>query len=143
MAKRVTAKQLANLRPVKKGEIRNKKGINASPLVQRLRKVTQHDVEEIGSMLVLGEQEKLPQIKDNPKDSPLRAMMASVAMEAIADGDEKKMNAILDRLIGKAKEKLEVSGADGGPVTTANLTSSERAVMLGAIVKKLKITEDE
>lgn len=40
-------------------------------------------------------------------------------------------------------EKLELTGADGGPVEISKLTSEERKAAISALNKKLKLTEDE
>jgi hypothetical protein len=43
----------------------------------------------------------------------------------------------------KRTDKLEVTGPDGGPIETTELSKKERAAAIKALDKKLRLTEDE
>jgi hypothetical protein len=94
----------------KKGETGNKIGANAhSPEIKAIKKMTMKEIEEIGTMLLNENVEQLKIIMMD-KDSPaIRTMIAAVVLKAISRGDAKAMNTILDRIVGKIKQHVEIS----------------------------------
>lgn len=79
-----------------------------NPITKALRRLTQEDVADIGSLILSGNKDELQRIKDDPTSSFLRAWFCSVALKAFASGDATQVNVLLDRIIGKTKEKTEV-----------------------------------
>lgn len=53
---------------------------------------------------------ELVEIMKDPTTPTLELMVIKVVMEAIKHGDEKKLGFLLDRLIGKVREEVHVSG---------------------------------
>lgn len=142
----VTKKQLANLRPIKKGQVLNPLGAGAhDPELRALKRLTAHEVAEIGSMIVQRNLPALQQIIKESKDldskhSALKVWMATIAIKGISKGDSHALDTLLNRITGRVKEKIELTGADGGPVLHKDLTETqlkERAAsMLARMAKR-------
>ena len=84
----------------------------ASPEVLRMQRMTREELSSCASWLIKGNLKELGKISTDPKSSILHVMIARMAMKAISKGDEKTFNAIMDRVVGKPKEMLEVSGVE-------------------------------
>lgn len=95
----------------KKGVVTNPKGAGAhNPDVKAIRRLTQADVADIGSLILEGNVEKLKEVQIDPTTTVLRVWICSVAIKAINRGDAQALNALLDRIVGKAKDVLEFTG---------------------------------
>lgn len=108
-----------------------KPGNTANPLgagahnqeLKKVRKLSLAEVEEMASLVLDANKQKIQEIIANPDSSALRLMIAAVANKAIA-GDTMAMNAILDRVIGRVAEKVQLTGANDGPITVAPVRKS-------------------
>lgn len=56
---------------------------------------------------------QLQAILKDPKTKVIDALVASIALHGIKKGDNARMNFLLDRIIGKVKDQVEHTGADG------------------------------
>ena len=101
-----------NIKPRwKKGESGNPKGRPVStPEQLRLTRLTKTELTEIGSYIVKGDKTELKKIVDDPTTSILKSWIASIAIKGIASGDMDALNKLLERIVGKVKEEVEVSG---------------------------------
>jgi acetylglutamate kinase len=90
--------------------------------------------------------------KDKPFREALRMELAAmgddlkglrrIAKAVIASASEGKMDAvkeIADRLDGKPVQATELTGKDGGPIETRELSTEERARGLAVFIKKLQV----
>lgn len=77
--------------------------------VKHLRRLTQEEVAQLGSMILEHDLTALMAIKDDPKASVLKVWFASIAVKAINRGDAQALTVLLDRIVGKVKEKMEVN----------------------------------
>lgn len=117
-----------NAKPPKQHQF--KKGKSGNPLggkihnkeLKAIRRMTQEDVAEIGQLILEGNLEKLAAVKEDKAASVLKVWFCSVAIKAISKGDAAALSVILDRIVGRVKEKLEVTGNEGGPVQVANVS---------------------
>lgn len=99
------------------------KGNNANPLgagahnkdVKRIRRLTNQEVAQLGSMLLEHSQVELMEIRDDRNSSSLQKWFATVIINGIAQADMRTLDALLDRLVGKVKDHLELTGENGGP----------------------------
>lgn len=97
-------------KPFEKGESPNPGGIPNTP--QKLRgqpKLTRTQLCEAANDLLA---RTIPELQDvmRDKSSPaLDVMLASVIIHIAKHGDMQRLNALLDRLIGKVKETVEVT----------------------------------
>lgn len=104
---------------------RFKKGNNANPLggklhdpeIRAIKRLTQDELKEVGTLVVKGDIEALKKLKEDSKCSVLQAMVASVAIRIISKGDMQALDVLLNRLIGKVKDELDMSvgGKPGAP----------------------------
>jgi hypothetical protein len=95
----------------KRGQSGNPKGPNVMP--KDLRALKEADREWITETLhkylrmTWGEFQR---IANDPSLSMLEVYLANILNAGLSDGDERRMNFILDRYIGKVKDKVEHSG---------------------------------
>lgn len=152
------AKSLANLRPPKKGEVRNPNGHNRSPVEMRMRKMAEGEIAEIGTLILDQNITALQEIiddargpggKGNPdsKHSALKVWMAMIAVKGITKGDPYMLDAILNRVVGKVASKMILTGKDGGPIesvsTVVELTAEERRAQIAQYQKMLTDTSPD
>lgn len=97
-------------RRFQKGSNPNPLGAGAhNPVVKVIRRLTQSEVAEVASLVLEKNADKLKEIRDS-KDTPaLKAWMCSVALKGIEYGDPQRLNALLDRVIGKPKEESSIT----------------------------------
>lgn len=147
MKRKQSPAQLANLRPIKKGQVLNPEGARAhNPDMVRLKRLTNAEVAEIGTLIVLGNEQALSDIildsEIDPKcqHSALKVWMARIALNGIRRGDGHALDKFLDRVVGKVREKIEISGEDGGPIRNQiiQMTPAERLKELKRLRKKRK-----
>lgn len=110
----------------KKGQSGNPGGkIPDSPELKRLKNLTREELANIGNLVIAGDLKAIKKIKDNPNSPALRAMIASVALRVIGKGDMHSLDILLNRLVGKVKDELEVSGSTG-PLIQLSMPSNGR-----------------
>lgn len=98
-----------NPKKFQKGNCANPRGAGAhNKEVKVIRRLTHDDIAEIGSLILDGNVEKLKEIQTNPATTVLKVWMCSVAIKAINKGDAQALNALLDRIVGKPKESLNL-----------------------------------
>lgn len=94
----------------KPGQSGNPKGRPKEPAeLKKLRLLTRAELVEIGNLIIKGSVEELQKIGSNPKATVIQAMIASVAWRAIKRGDTSALDSILNRMIGKVKDELDVN----------------------------------
>lgn len=97
-----------------KGQVSNPKGAGAvSPQVRAIRKITLEHIEEVADLILDGNLEKLKALASHPDTSVLKVWIAKAAATGIQKGDLHSLDAILNRVLGKPKERHEVTGKDG------------------------------
>lgn len=101
----------------KKGQSGNPLGGQKhNPELRAIRRMTKTEVAEVGAMVLDKNIVGLQEIAKNPTSSALKVWMASVAVKGIQRGDMTALNGLLDRLVGKADQAIQLTGADGGPL---------------------------
>lgn len=109
-----------------------KKGVSGNPLggklhnkeLKAVRFMTKEEMAEVGKLILDKDFQQLREMADalktndgKKKDiSVLKAMVASVAMKIISKGDMHALDILLNRLIGKVKDEVDISGKDGSPL---------------------------
>jgi translation initiation factor RLI1 len=143
MTRRMTAKQLANLRPPKKGEVRNPQGIN-NPIKQKINRLTQFELQQIGSTMLNKDRVELRKIiKAKSGYSVNQQIFAALALKSLEQADEKCATVVWDRTAGKVSEKIQMFGPDDDPSKADALTPEEKEKILNDNIKKLDITGGE
>lgn len=93
---------------------------------KRLRKLTKEQFKEIGDIIVSGNTSELDELIHDPKATVLQVAIATAMRAAIEKGDLGNVEILLNRLIGKPKEELEVTGITP---TVIKLSNGEELVL--------------
>lgn len=110
-----------------KGQVANPLGGRAhNPEVQKIRTMTKVQVAEIGQLILEGDIKKIQAVKDNPKSSVLQIWIAAVAVKAITKGDMAALNQLLDRIVGKVRDDVHVTGSGIAPQVLVTLPMNGR-----------------
>ncbi len=79
-----------------------------NPVRRAIKKLTQDQISEIGSFILSNNKEKLNEIVQDKDASILKVWICSIAGNAIKKGDASALNTLLDRIVGKVTDKIEV-----------------------------------
>jgi hypothetical protein len=111
--------------------------------LREARKLTKSEAEKIlNELIYLSVGELKDKIKDD-KASVLKTFIASILAQGIREGDQKRLDFVFDRTIGRVKENVELSGPEGGPIKTHEMTKDEVRAELKRIEKrKAELGED-
>lgn len=104
----------------------NKMGLGAvahNPEIKKLRNLTHQEITEIGSLLFDSSQDELREIRDG--NVALRSWFAAIILDGIKHSSMGTLNALLDRVVGKVPDNLNLSGIP--PSTPVVLTAVEYA----------------
>ena len=115
-------------RPFAKGNKANPAGGGAiTPATRAIRKITLTHIEEVADVILDGNLDKLKALANNPDTSVLKVWIAKAAATGIQKGDLASLTTLLDRIMGKPKERhvLEHSGNIGIAQKFANMTDEE------------------
>lgn len=92
----------ANLRPIKKGEVRNPKGVSGyKPEFRGIRQITNDMLRDVIDAALSSDKETLEKIIKNPDTPMLKLGVAKCLYEAIRTGDWATLERIFERIIGK------------------------------------------
>ena len=92
-----------------KGQVANPLGAGAhNKDVKAIKSLTREQLAEIGSHIVMGNVEKLREIIRDQESSALKVLICSAIIKGIQSGNFMVMDAILNRVVGKVKDELEV-----------------------------------
>lgn len=81
-----------------------------TPEVKALRKITAQSLEEIGDLILSGNKAKLQEVANSQTEPAIRVIYAKAACNAMLKGDVTTLELILNRVVGKVKEKVDLSG---------------------------------
>lgn len=123
----------------KKGQSGNPQGARLhNPEIRLIKRMTLDQVVEIGSLVLDGNVAELKRIARDEKESVLKVMLAAVAARTITKGDPEALDALLDRLIGKVPNPVQLSGQGGSPLQMyMNLKPEERQQLMREYAKRL------
>ncbi len=123
---------LANLkRPVKGGPSPNPKGRPPNLFNSQIKQLTAGELAEIANLIVKGNLPALKAIAKSENATVIQVMVASVAVKIITKGDMAALDTLMNRIVGKVKEHVEVTGKSA-PQVLVTLPSN------GYEVKKLE-----
>ncbi len=116
MAKGTNPKSIKNLKPFKKGEPSGNPlgGKLHNPEIKKIKALTEKELIEVGTFIVQGKMGELKALLKNPETPMLQAMVAGLAVKTMVKGDASAFNALMDRLLGKVKEQVQLSGSING-----------------------------
>lgn len=102
----------------KKGQSGNPEGARRhNQVIKTIKRLTNKQIEEVGSLLLNGTKEEFAALASDPKASMLQQWMAKVVLTGTQKSDYKALQSILDRVAGKVKEKVEHSSDPDAPPT--------------------------
>lgn len=99
-------RSLANLKPAKKGEVRNPSGTNGE-VRAAVSRLTREQIADIGSLLLKGDTETLERYAEDAGVPVIKQMIARVARRASSRADAKAMRIVLEEVAGK--QPLDIS----------------------------------
>lgn len=116
------------LTPWKKGQSGNPEGGRAhDPLVRKVRHLTKQQLAEMGNLVLQNNVVELKRtLKDTRHSSTLKVMLASIMHRVINKGDSAAFDVLLNRLIGKVTDKLELNDKSDRPLISVTLPSNGR-----------------
>lgn len=109
---------MANPRPGKgrkfqKGQVANPKGAGAhNKDLKAIRRLTQQEIADVGGMILNSNLEQLKVTRADPTSSVFKVWVCSVAIMAINKGDAHAMGVLLDRIVGKVRDHVELTVGD-------------------------------
>lgn len=106
-----------NLKPFKKGQSGNLKGRPPDALNRVMKKLTKEELEDVATFIIKGDCEELEKVLNDKKTSVIKSMFASCVNKVIKTGDMDAMEKVLNRLIGKVKDQIDVTGNGVLPTT--------------------------
>lgn len=75
-----------------------------------LKNLTTKELVQVGNQIVKGKASDLQRYAKDPHATALQVMIASIVARVIRTGDMQSFSLLLDRLVGKVKDKVELSG---------------------------------
>ena len=113
-------------RPIQKGQVLNPLGGRAhNPELKLLRRMSNAEIAQIGTLVLDGNVDGLKALVQDKNSSVLRVWMSTVALKAIQKGDAHALSIILDRIAGKPKEFIELSGGTNSKVDVTSLSDAD------------------
>lgn len=89
----------------KKGQSGNPDGAKLHDRIPgEIKRLASKEVEEIGALILNGDTHQIKQIASDDSAPVLKRWIATVVVKALAKGDYKALDAILDRMVGKVKQ---------------------------------------
>lgn len=106
----VGPKSLANLRPIKKGEVRNPNGGRAhNPLRQALRQLTNKEYCQAIELALTRDIKALEVIMKDPGTSAMQLGIISCLHDAIVKKNWAVLNSIAERLVGRPPDEIKIT----------------------------------
>jgi hypothetical protein len=93
-----------------------------NPVIRAIKAMTRTQLAEVGTLLVEQDLTTLEQVAKSRTEPALRVWFATIAVEAIKKKEFWAFNGLLDRIVGKVAERTELTGANGGPVDSRNVS---------------------
>lgn len=98
-----------NLKPFKPGQSGNPSGRPKVPGdILEARKLNQVELERIINKYLYMDRESVKAAINNPATPMMELMVASIVAQAAQKGDQQRLDFVLNRLVGKVKDQLEV-----------------------------------
>lgn len=101
----------------KKGQSGNPNGRPSEVLSIAMKKLTKEELEDIANLIIKGTKDDLIKMAKDPKCSVIKLMVASSVLRIVKEGSVDGLDKILNRLIGKVKETVDLNGSGFTPTT--------------------------
>lgn len=111
------------------GQSGNPRGLIRQPdAIRQLKQLTKSELVEVGTLIVKGDVTTLKRVARDPKATVIHALVAAVAVRIIEKGDMVSLDLLLNRLIGKVRDEVALTG--NMPQIIITLPSNGREVMI-------------
>jgi hypothetical protein len=94
------------------------------PEIKKIKNLTKIELIEVANLIIKGNLDELMDLKDNPDASVLQVMIAGVAIRVMKKGDMTALDILLNRLIGKVKDEIDINGDIKMPQIIVKLPSN-------------------
>lgn len=129
---------------IQPGQTRNPKGSSdKARSLGKLRRLTNEQVSEIGTLVLEGNRQALVDIKNDKDATVLQVWMADLIVASMRKGDPAAFRAILDRICGKPRESIAISGDDKQPLHIRVMTDEEKIARADALAAARRVTGDD
>lgn len=116
----------SGLKPFTKGKSGNPKGSSERQrALGQVSRLTGEALADIASALLYGTEGALEAMLSDPKANVLSKWTAKLIMHSMIEGDAAVYNAVLNRIVGKVKERIEHSGPGGDAIAIRSKMSVE------------------
>jgi len=137
-------KCLDNLKPAQKGEVRNPKGRLPDPpevkMIKKMsKKILNAKIDEYLDKTV----EELQSILDDKTAKTLDHFIGRIVMQGIVKGDPTRFDTLINRRIGKVKDRIEVARPKPTIIKRPNGEEIELGSELKEEIKDTSIDDDE
>lgn len=100
----------------KKGQVANPSGRpKMPPDLKKATKITSQDFIRTGTRLIYYTKAQLKKVMNDPKSTALEMLIASIIFKGVTQGDHKRLDFLLDRLIGKVTNHYKFD-MENGPI---------------------------
>lgn len=79
-----------------------------APELKKIPRLSKESVEKLMTKFANMDRIEIQELMKDPKATMMELMVGSVILKAYKDGDQSRINWILDRTIGKVKEQKEI-----------------------------------
>lgn len=83
--------------------------------LKAIKNLTNAELIEVGNIVIKGNVEELKRIARDDAETALKRMLASVVVKIISKGDMTALDVLLNRLVGKVKDQMDISGLPVAP----------------------------
>lgn len=105
-------------RKFQKGESGNPRGSSARKRdLARIARLTNEQVEQVGSLLLQGNRAELKELAESPDASVLQVWVSGLIVNSMKQGCAGTFKVLMDRFVGKPRETVELTGQHGKPLS--------------------------
>jgi hypothetical protein len=128
-------------RDIQKGQVLNPRGPHTLPPdIKEARKLTRTEFERLVNKFMHMTQDEIVASANDPKTVGIELMIGSIVHKAVVQGDQKRLDFLLDRIFGKMIQPLAHQLPDG-PIVQArpeirSLTDEQLELLRGVVVPR-------
>ena len=140
------ARQVKHLKPFTKGKSGNPGGGRKKPPdIKVATEYSRNEIERTLNNFLTLTKTDLKQRLEHPEASILQLAIGSVLMKTVKEGDHQRLGFIFDRIIGKVRDRIELSGDINSPMhlRIEAMTYEQRLAEVNRLHKLRELTEGE
>jgi hypothetical protein len=116
-------------RDFKKGQSGNPSGAAPVPEdIKEARKLTNFEFERLANKYLFGTAADIEKASKDPNTPLIELLVGSVIHKGVLEGDERRLDFLLNRLVGKVKDEIKHTGSiASAPATVVILPAKDRS----------------